>query len=232
MYPPELYDRIFEFVPQYKTAWDVATGNGQVAQVMATKFNRIIATDISVSQLKNSIKHPNIEYRLSSAEESGIEENTIDLVSVGQAAHWFDFERFCSEVERVCVDRGILAIWCYSLFESPAEINKLVRNLYDDILGSFWHPRRKLIDNRYIDLVAPFEVLTSENHSSTIERTPAELTGYIGTWSAVNKYIKETGQNPVSELYDKILKLVGPDGKIPCKTTYTLKLWRVHKTKL
>ena len=45
--------------------------------------------------------HPRVEYRVATAEESGLESKSVDLITVAQALHWFDLERFEAEARRV-----------------------------------------------------------------------------------------------------------------------------------
>jgi SAM-dependent methyltransferase len=40
---------------------------------------------------------------------SGIESNTVDLVTVGQALHWFELPQFYAEVSRILKPGGVFA---------------------------------------------------------------------------------------------------------------------------
>ena len=53
-YPQALYDYLFKLTENKQAAWDCATGNGQVARVLAQHFDAVYATDISENQLKNA----------------------------------------------------------------------------------------------------------------------------------------------------------------------------------
>ncbi|MDO8971529.1 MAG: class I SAM-dependent methyltransferase, partial [Saprospiraceae bacterium] len=93
-YPAQMFDFLFQNCANFGAAWDCATGNGQIAEVLATRFQLVEATDISANQLKNAVQKPNIHYQVGSAETPGFPAHSFDLVTVGQAAHWFDFEQF------------------------------------------------------------------------------------------------------------------------------------------
>ena len=108
-YPPELFEYLGGIAPQRKLAWDCATGNGQAAIALASVFERVIATDASEAQIANAEAHAHVEYRVAPAENSGIESDTIDLVMVAQALHWFDLDRFYAEVMRLLKPGGIFA---------------------------------------------------------------------------------------------------------------------------
>lgn len=100
-YPEELFKFLAKISPRHDLAWDCATGSGQAAQGLASYFDKVIATDASEEQIRNAAsKADNVHYRTAAAEQSGIEENSINLVTVAQALHWFDFDGFyrrCAE---------------------------------------------------------------------------------------------------------------------------------------
>src|SRR5688572_29467213 len=100
-YPADLYSFVFTHVKNFYSAWDCATGNGQVAQVLAKHFKHVEATDISQQQLDNAVQIQNIHYSTQGAEKTAFPNNHFDLITVGQALHWFDLDKFYSEVKRV-----------------------------------------------------------------------------------------------------------------------------------
>src|SRR6186713_2857464 len=114
-YPPELFEYILPYVVEKNFAWDCATGNGQAAVALAPHFKKIYATDISKKQLQQAIPVKNIEYAVASEQTTLIPENTIDLITVAQAYHWFDFDSFYREAVRVSHAGTIVAVWGYSL---------------------------------------------------------------------------------------------------------------------
>ncbi len=42
-------------------------------------------------------RDPKIEYRVAEAEDSGIATDSVDLVTVASAIHWFDLSKFYTE---------------------------------------------------------------------------------------------------------------------------------------
>lgn len=64
---------------------------------------------IAESKLKNSPKFISIN---GSAENTNIEDNSIDYITVAQAFHWFDRERFKKECQRILKPEGkVILIW-------------------------------------------------------------------------------------------------------------------------
>ena len=46
----------------------------------------------------------------------------------------------------------------------------------------------------------------------TVDWTLAQLEGYVGTWSAVQRARAETGLDPLPELIDSLCNAWGPEG--------------------
>ena len=110
-YPTGLFEYILRFTEGRNVAWDCGTGSGQSAAVLSKYFKKVIATDISQKQLDNAAQAPNVFYSLQPAEHTNIESGSIDLITVAQAIHWFDFEKFYAEVKRVAHKNCVLAVW-------------------------------------------------------------------------------------------------------------------------
>jgi hypothetical protein len=61
---------------------------------LARHFERIFATDASADQIANAHPHARVEYHVVDAEGVGLETENVDLATVAQAVHWFDFDKF------------------------------------------------------------------------------------------------------------------------------------------
>jgi SAM-dependent methyltransferase len=205
-YPDELYRFIYSHVGSFQNAWDCGTGSGQVARELAKKFKCVEATDISTEQLKNAYQAPNIFYAMS-GEETSIQQHSIDLITVAQAIHWFDRERFYNEVRRVAKENAVLAVWGYGLFGIGNEFDPHIRNFYFNIIGPYWDPERKLIDDRYRTISLPFAEIQTPGFSFSFSWTWEELKGYLNTWSSVKQYIRENDTNPVDSWMENIRPL-------------------------
>ena len=181
-YPDELLEFILRFVTCKSQAWDCATGNGQTAAVLARHFEKVYATDISFSQLNNAVKVSNIKYIVEASEQTSIPDNSIDLVTVSQALHWFNIDKFYAEVRRVSKPTGIIAVWTYRLLKIDVGTDKLIDRFHFETLANYWDYERVHVNNGYINI-----------HFTMLE-------GYLNTWSAVPKFISENNYNPVTDL--------------------------------
>ncbi len=188
----------------HRLAWDCATGNGQAAHGIVEFFARVIATDASPQQIAQAAPHPRIEYRVAPAESSGLADASVDLVTVAQALHWFDFDRFYAEVRRVLAPGGALAAWTYDYARISPEIDPLLDRLAHEVVGSYWPPGRRWVDEEYRTIPFPLDEIPTppfELH----ERWPLErFAGYLRTWSAVQRYRAATGEDPVATLLPEL----------------------------
>jgi SAM-dependent methyltransferase len=199
-YPEGLFAWLADLAPERRLAWDAGTGSGQAAVGLAAHFERVIATDASAAQLANARPHPRVEYRRAVAGESGIAARSVDLVTVAQALHWFDRPRFYAEVRSVLVPRGVIAAWCYRLQRVDPAVDAVAEHLYRDLLGEWWTPDRRLVDEEYRTVEFPFEELTPVRFDLSAVWTLPQVLGYLGTWSAVRRCRAETGRNVVEEI--------------------------------
>ena len=118
-YPPQLLRYLSQLAEDHQKAWDCATGNGQVAANLTPYFDQVYASDASQKQIEHAIVHERVQYFVSPAELTSLDEHSLDLITVAQGVHWFDLPRFFTEAKRVLKPKGILAIWCYGEFEIP-----------------------------------------------------------------------------------------------------------------
>jgi ubiquinone/menaquinone biosynthesis C-methylase UbiE len=155
-YPDELFDWIAEQCVEKKLAWDVATGNGQAAIPLARRFSLVIATDASAQQLAAATVHDRVSYRVATAEESGLGAASCNLIAVAQALHWFHWDAFWSEVQRVAQPDCVLVAWSYGLHQISPHVDAVVRHLYTEIVGPYWPPERQHVENGYAAISFPF----------------------------------------------------------------------------
>ena len=196
-YPDSLFDYIASLCPKRETAWDCGTGNGQCAVSLAKYFNTVIATDPSEKQLANAAPNPRIEYRLGSSEESDLNGDSCDLVTVAQALHWFQLDKFWAVVRRVLHRNGIIAVWCYELMETTPRIEAIIDRFYRQIVGPYWDFERKLVETGYRTIDFPFDELEPPSFEMSTPWSLAHLKGYLQSWSATQKYMAVNDKNPI-----------------------------------
>jgi hypothetical protein len=208
-YPPALFDYLASLPASRGRAWDCATGNGQAASGLARHFDEVIATDASAAQIANAEPCERVVYGVAPAEASGIEAETVDLVTVAQAIHWLDVTRFWSEVRRVAARGAVLAFWTYNLPRCEEGVDRVLRRFYSEVVGPYWPPERRWIEEDYRTIDVPFEAVSAPAFEIVDRWDLARLFGYLSTWSAVRNYLQRTGGDPIAVIRTDLCRAWG-----------------------
>jgi len=203
-YPPKLFAWLAEQAPGREMAWDCATGSGQAALGLAHHFQGVVATDASADQIAQAWPHAGVNYRVARAEASGLPAGSVDLVTVAQAAHWFDLPAFHAEVRRVLKPGGALAIWCYERLHVEPALDELIEDFYGSQLGPHWPPERRHVEAGYLSLDFPYQETSVPTFAMEATWTLDQLMGYLATWSAVKAYRRTLGQDPLPDLRNRL----------------------------
>jgi ubiquinone/menaquinone biosynthesis C-methylase UbiE len=206
-YPRELFDYLATLTPRREHALDCATGSGQAAAGLAAHFERVIATDGSIQQLQHARRHPRVVYVCNLAEQPAFKDQSIDLMVAAQAAHWFDHDRFYAQARRVLRREGALAVWTYGMARIDPAIDVEVLSFYRDVVGPYWPPERRYIESAYHNLPFAMQEEPAPELEISMQWDLETFVGYVGTWSAVQRYTKEMGVDPLLELQQKLAAL-------------------------
>jgi SAM-dependent methyltransferase len=200
-YPAALFEYVATLVPADSVVWDCAAGNGQASVDLGRRFRKVIATDASREQIASAPALANVEFRVARAEESGLPDASVDLVTVAQALHWFDLARFYDEARRVLRPGGALAVWCYGVEHvDGAAVDRLAQDYYSNTVGPYWPPERRLVEESYGTIPFPFAEVEAPSIEMEAFWTLDQLLGYFSTWSATSRFIKANGFNPLDAL--------------------------------
>lgn len=200
-YPKSLFRYLATLCTQHELALDCGTGNGQAAVEIAEHFARVIATDLSSAQIERATPHDNIEYRVARAEESGLPDQSADLVTAAQALHWFDSAAFFAEATRVLKRDSAIAVWGYGdpVLDTP-RLQELLHQFNRGKLEAYWTPERQSLLDGYSTIDFPFAEVTSPRFELRADWTLAQLLGYLRTWSSTATYVEQHGIDPVVAL--------------------------------
>ncbi|HEX2780957.1 MAG TPA: class I SAM-dependent methyltransferase [Gemmatimonadaceae bacterium] len=228
-YPPELFDWLASVVGRRRLAWDCATGNGQAALALASRFETVVASDASSAQLREATPHEGVRYVCATAERSPLGDRSVDLATVAQALHWFDLDAFYREVRRVVVPGGAIAVWSYGLASIEPAVDALVLELYRDTLAGYWPPERRHVDEKYRNLAFPFEEISAPAFAMERDWTLAALLGYLGTWSAVQRYQRAQGGEAIALIAGRLEEAWGdPERKRKVRWPLAIRVGRVE----
>ncbi len=213
-YPASLFAWLAAQCPERLRALDIACGNGQASRPLREHFKQVLACDASLEQLQAGADRPGLQLFVAEAQAQPLPSQSLDLIVVAQALHWFATPEFFSEVRRLLKPGGVFCAWCYSLMRIDEELDALIDDFYWNTLGGYWPAGRASVDAGYRDINNPFAPLIPPASAIEISWTLEQLLGYLRTWSAVQRYEQQNGADPLLQLQPK-LRQVWRDAKQP-----------------
>lgn len=109
-YPTELADWLFART-NAKTVADIGAGTGKFTKLLLPKAEKVIAVEPNGDMLKKLYRNvPTAQIINASAENTGIADGSVDLVTAATAFHWFDEDKFKAECKRILAPNGRIAI--------------------------------------------------------------------------------------------------------------------------
>ncbi|WP_180127331.1 MULTISPECIES: class I SAM-dependent methyltransferase [unclassified Acinetobacter] len=203
-YSAEVVDSILQHVAVRELAWDCGAGSGQFTKGLAPYFQQVLATDLSAEQLAQAPNLDNVRYEQASAEHCPLADHSVDLITVAQAIHWFDFAAFYAEVRRVLKPHGHIAIVGYGLIQfEHTKLNQLLQDLYFVTLKGYWDVERRYIDEEYRSIPFPFQELATPQLFLNYRWSAQQILDYLQTWSGLKHYQKQhPTHQPCAALHD------------------------------
>lgn len=195
-YPPQLAAFLASITTDRRMAVDVGCGNGQLTQLIAPYFNSVAGLDPSADQIANATPHQRITYQCAPAEHLPLADGCANLITAAQAAHWFNLPDFYREARRIAASGCVLALISYGVLSLEPALNERFQKFYQDEVGPYWPPERKLVDAGYATIDFPFEELAAPPMEIRVHWHLIDFLGYLNTWSAVRR-AKEAGRKEV-----------------------------------
>ncbi|XP_048455406.1 putative methyltransferase DDB_G0268948 [Rhincodon typus] len=205
--PTEIYDLILNYLQTKKEepftlAVDVGCGSGQSTRGLASHFEKVVGIDMSEAQVEEAKKmdrSDNVSYRQGQAEELDFKDGSVDLITVGAAAQWFDLEKFMKEVDRVLKPKGCLGLYCYTVpcilnFDDCSEtLAQVIQDLFIE-LKLYETIATKRVWNEYSDV---FDAITfpdkerAEDIYITVKKPVSWFVGYLSSSVLYQTYLRE-----------------------------------------
>ena len=178
-YSPGLYQVVLDQHKatggQLDTLIDLGCGPGNVARTLGVHFAHAIGLDPSDGMIATarslggttSTSEP-IRYEVSTAEDIGanasppIPDNSVDLITAANSAHWFDMSRFWPSAARVLKPGGSVAMWTsgrsriHPSVPNSAAMQVEVDQIEEEYLKPYFEPGNFLTRDRYTDLLLPW----------------------------------------------------------------------------
>ena len=150
---------------------DLGCGPGLATQDLAPHFARATGLDASPNMiafaqtlgLKTASSKP-VEFRLSTAEAmEGVEDESVDLITAANAAHWFDMPAFWTRAARVLRPGGSVALWtsgeiaAHSDTPNAVAINEAFFRFKEEEMKPYFEKGNFIVQSGYRDLEMPWD---------------------------------------------------------------------------
>jgi len=218
-YPQKFIEEIINQTPSFTNYIDIASGTGLLFYEVAEKFNgKLVVNDRSSKQLqvaKEKLKDHNLNpEKIEFVESDSLEIHNklstptkFDLVTVAQALHWFDPDKFCQyTIDHLLGQSGTFAVLGYFCdgidynFPEDNEFMKLGQKHYDRfysiVLPHFDCDRISLDQgHKNFEFGKYFEKTEFFEEKTRVEISHERFSKYIGTYSAYNILKSKMGNN-------------------------------------
>lgn len=121
-YPPEVIAAVFAGMPDPKTlvVADLGAGTGTSANLLAAAGAKVLAIEPNDAMRAKAQQAPGVTWSAGKAEETGLDDHSVDLVTAFQAFHWFNPPEFFVEMQRILRPGGRAVAVFYERDESDA----------------------------------------------------------------------------------------------------------------
>jgi len=203
-YPEELVNKIIAYLKErdegpFKLGVDIGCGSGQATKLFAPFFESLHGYDVSENQIKQALNQSvcdNIKFFVSPSERIPLEDESVNLITVATAVHWFDIEKFFDESKRLLKRNGALAVFSYFLpsieyKDKSGELSELVMSFYKDLRPHF-SDKIRIPEAKLVSVVPPLHQV--ERHESFVHTCAWKLEHlqlYLKSWSAYQTLITE-----------------------------------------
>jgi SAM-dependent methyltransferase len=138
---------------------DLGAGTGILSRELLTRGCDVIAIDPDAAALE---RNP-APSRIGTAEATGLDDATFDLITVAQAWHWFDESAAAAEISRTLVPGGRLLILINQLDVRIDWVLRLSRIMHaGDVYRPQYRPQPgaglSLIEHRLVEFSTPLDV--------------------------------------------------------------------------
>ncbi len=111
-YPPEAIAALLgsTTAPHSLTAADIGAGTGISSRLLADRGVKVWAIEPNAAMREAAAPHPLVEWRDATAEQTGLDDGSVDRVTCCQAFHWFEPEAALQEFHRILQPGGQVAL--------------------------------------------------------------------------------------------------------------------------
>jgi ubiquinone/menaquinone biosynthesis C-methylase UbiE len=117
---------------------DLGCGTGLSTFIWQNCSKKVVGIDPNKDMIREAIikcnenkNFNNVTFQMGYGNDTGLETNSVDIVTSSSSFHWMEPESTLKEVQRILVDNGVFAIY-YA--DSPSGIDWIVEKTYSELL--------------------------------------------------------------------------------------------------
>lgn len=209
-YPEDVLLKILDkckIVPSIKIkVADIGSGTGKFTQLLLADGFTVYAVEpneqmrtIAENKFKN---YSNFNSINKMAENTNLENNSISLITVAQAFHYFDLEKVKNEFKRILKKDGkVVLLWNFRLRESKfiQEYEEIIYNLHSSKIKPT-HAQDNMTDEIFKAFFTNYEIINLPN---------SQEFDFNGLWGRTlsNNHMPKEDEPEYTKLYNSIKKL-------------------------
>ena len=148
-YRPKYSEELIDFIiastnSKDNTIADIGCGTGILTKQLTERNCNVIGIEPNKEMYEKAKKNlVGIEVLNTTAEDTTLANNSIDIITVAQALHWFNLEEFKKEVKRILRDNGSVAIM-YNNYYDDKDIIKEFKEIHKKYCNNYNNQNRNL----------------------------------------------------------------------------------------
>ncbi len=231
-YPDALYTKLLHLNGgrRFARVADVGCGTGQSSYGLLRIADSVIGIEPGESLRKLAAeRYPSIRFKKGSGENTGIEDSSLDLVTVATAFYWMDMPRALLEFSRILKPRGILSIYRYGFPHLDSSSGDVVMRHMNENWDYYRDPVLKGSDPSLGEIQS--SNLFVESDCEVLENRVAldveEYVGFLSSTSYVSKYM-ETLAAPASYTESLTREIADAEGSPVVEANFDITLvWAI-----
>lgn len=230
-----LVDIVFGALPTRAKAADVAdigAGTGIFTKCLLEKEPASIIAVEPNDEMRNagqSTTPDGIIWQKGSAEDTGLPENSCDLVSMASSFHWPDTGKALAEFNRILRHDGIFtALWNPRLTErsvTEAKVDQLLVEKYD--LKKRVSSGRSGITNNLAEILTKSGYFSNVAYCEAVDVVHITPEHYLGAWRSVNDIRSELGEQNFAAFIQDVKEICS--GLNHVEVHYLTRAWIAQK---
>jgi SAM-dependent methyltransferase len=190
-HPDEAVDAVFAGLadPHHLRVADIGAGTGISSRLFAERGAHVVAIEPNVAMREAAMPNPRVEWRDGTAEDTGLDDASVDIVTACQAFHWFATPQAMQEFRRIAKHRAVL------LQYERDERHGFTKS-YGDVVRAHARDDTEALRMRALGVFASFPVANVRREAFASRQT-LDLDGVIGR-AASSSYLPNSGPDAVS----------------------------------